>query len=586
MNSEQNNLQKYFELLRRQTPLVRHDELASILNAGKVQTTWYQRIFQHLTKNVMISIALCCAVFIAAGSYFTLFHTPPTLTNTMTPEQEVLYQNGLINTHSFVPHPEALEGSAFQQMPDNRVHLVLPARVPHTAQNTPEQTPKQSPLIAQHPASNRYSVQTVVNHNQHFPVVQSDSVREPGIYDFVEIDSGGEPKFDHNALANLTLYPTEAHKKGIEGTVMVRALIDKEGTVIKTIVEQSDATILNDAAIRAVTAIRFSPARSKGKPVPCWVTCPVKFRIDGDSKGLMVGGTPLLRLSEAELKELGIRFEYAQDEQTLKVNNTEPTYFTHLKTVSLPVPIKNEWITIRIKYIDKVVEDGKTRMANDYMVLFGDRATPTKNWYKAFYLSQSLTGEKLFFQDNENFDDENHKKPKTPLKNCLPVVLSFDSLQRRELLLWYEVTPEFIAALPERYREPLTQELSIAKKYSSLCQMNDDNERKEFDRVTAGRPFFDTWRSCIGALSITSVFPQPARGLANIQFNLEQSRSVTLSIHAINGERLDTFSQTNELSPGKHELPISLQGRSSGVYLLVLTTNKGEQAVYRILVEQ
>ena len=75
-------------------------------------------------------------------------------------------------------------------------------------------------------------------------------------------------------------YPAEAKKGGIEGMVILNALIDQEGKVAKVQVEKSDARVLNKAALDAIRQWTFTPAVSKdGKTVEVWVTIPVKFKL-------------------------------------------------------------------------------------------------------------------------------------------------------------------------------------------------------------------------------------------------------------------------------------------------------------------
>ena len=73
-------------------------------------------------------------------------------------------------------------------------------------------------------------------------------------------------------------YPTWAREQGISGTVMVMALVGRDGTVKDTRITQSIPQ-LDDYARGAVRQWRFKPAQSKGKPVAVWVAVPVKFTL-------------------------------------------------------------------------------------------------------------------------------------------------------------------------------------------------------------------------------------------------------------------------------------------------------------------
>ena len=74
-------------------------------------------------------------------------------------------------------------------------------------------------------------------------------------------------------------YPERARFKNVEGTVLVQALIGKDGRVRDTKVVRSIPE-LDDAAVAAVKRWRFKPARSKEGPVAVWVAIPVRFRLN------------------------------------------------------------------------------------------------------------------------------------------------------------------------------------------------------------------------------------------------------------------------------------------------------------------
>jgi len=71
-------------------------------------------------------------------------------------------------------------------------------------------------------------------------------------------------------------YPEAARRAGIEGTVLVQALVGTDGRVKDTKVVKS-VPGLDDAAIAAVKKWVFKPALGHGEPVAVWVAVPVKF---------------------------------------------------------------------------------------------------------------------------------------------------------------------------------------------------------------------------------------------------------------------------------------------------------------------
>jgi protein TonB len=73
-------------------------------------------------------------------------------------------------------------------------------------------------------------------------------------------------------------YPDLARQANMEGTVIVQALVGKDGRVKDTKVVKS-VSVLDDAAVAAVKNWVFKPALSNNKPVAVWVAVPVKFTL-------------------------------------------------------------------------------------------------------------------------------------------------------------------------------------------------------------------------------------------------------------------------------------------------------------------
>ena len=73
-------------------------------------------------------------------------------------------------------------------------------------------------------------------------------------------------------------YPPEARRKGIEGTVMVRALVGSDGSVQELFVVEG-VPELDAAALDAVHKATFRPSVKDGKNSPVWVQIPVRFAL-------------------------------------------------------------------------------------------------------------------------------------------------------------------------------------------------------------------------------------------------------------------------------------------------------------------
>ena len=74
------------------------------------------------------------------------------------------------------------------------------------------------------------------------------------------------------------VYPDIAREAGVDGTVLVQALVGKDGKVKDTKVVKS-IPMLDVNAVTAVKQWVFKPALSNNKPVAVWVAVPVKFSL-------------------------------------------------------------------------------------------------------------------------------------------------------------------------------------------------------------------------------------------------------------------------------------------------------------------
>ena len=73
-------------------------------------------------------------------------------------------------------------------------------------------------------------------------------------------------------------YPDWAREAGIEGRVLLEALVARDGRVLNVRVKEGEKG-LSEEAVKAVRAWKFRPARWNGKPVAAWVAIPILFRL-------------------------------------------------------------------------------------------------------------------------------------------------------------------------------------------------------------------------------------------------------------------------------------------------------------------
>ena len=107
------------------------------------------------------------------------------------------------------------------------------------------------------------------------------------IFSTVQYKKEGEWKTGHGpkivgglkALSKLVHYPKEAMKEGIEGTVVVEALIERDGSPVYANVLNSEHPLLDKAAQDAVLSATFKAARRNGVITRAFINIPIRFRL-------------------------------------------------------------------------------------------------------------------------------------------------------------------------------------------------------------------------------------------------------------------------------------------------------------------
>ena len=93
-----------------------------------------------------------------------------------------------------------------------------------------------------------------------------------------EFPGGMSALFDY--LRKNIKYPPKALKKGTEGTVVIRFMIDKDGSLSNMGIQKSLSKECDKEALRVVKKMpKWTPGYNGGKPVKCWFTLPIQFKL-------------------------------------------------------------------------------------------------------------------------------------------------------------------------------------------------------------------------------------------------------------------------------------------------------------------
>jgi len=128
-------------------------------------------------------------------------------------------------------------------------------------------------------------VDDIINAQEHKDVVVVEEKTEPDedyVFDAVEQNAmfpGGDGALI-KWLGEHTEYPQVALENGVQGTVRVRFVVKKDGTIGDVKVLKPVDPNLDKEAIRVIKSLpKFIPGKMNGHAVNCYFTAPVRFKI-------------------------------------------------------------------------------------------------------------------------------------------------------------------------------------------------------------------------------------------------------------------------------------------------------------------
>lgn len=115
-------------------------------------------------------------------------------------------------------------------------------------------------------------------------VVKTEAQTEPDDKPFDVVEQMPEFPGGQEALMQFlrqeVKYPKEAEEKGLQGRVVVRYIIEKDGSISEVEIAKSVNEYLDAEAIRVVNAMpKWKPGKQKGEPVRVKFTIPITFRL-------------------------------------------------------------------------------------------------------------------------------------------------------------------------------------------------------------------------------------------------------------------------------------------------------------------
>ena len=179
------------------------------------------------------------------------------------------------------PEPERLvdpEPPPPETLADDPVEVEAPAAeltpldLPLVAPNVAVPALRVAPVVAKHPRRLRPRRSRPAP-----PREPRKPPARPGTMDSEDVD---EPPRD--LAIRSPVYPASARRRGLEGHVKVKLLIDEEGHVQRVeVLDVEGHAGFRHAVLRVVSLWRFTPPRHQGRRVKVWAVKTVRFDLKG-----------------------------------------------------------------------------------------------------------------------------------------------------------------------------------------------------------------------------------------------------------------------------------------------------------------
>jgi protein TonB len=208
------------------------------------------------------------------AAHAAVFGWLPAWTRDTGPAQRVALQVAILDP---LPLPVGPPGPVLQTRPSTRAD---PQRAPSTTELKQAAIPPEHALAVSEPRPDeRYSAAVGAE------VAEPAAAAIPSEASRPAAVSAAPPGFHAAYLSNpAPRYPETARRSGEQGTVTLRVQVARDGMASRVAVEKSSGSPhLDAAALEAVKAWRFTPARRGADAVESWMLVPIVFRLEGAS---------------------------------------------------------------------------------------------------------------------------------------------------------------------------------------------------------------------------------------------------------------------------------------------------------------
>jgi hypothetical protein len=150
------------------------------------------------------------------------------------------------------------------------------------------------------------------------------------------------------------------------------------------------------------------------------------------------------------------------------------------------------------------------------------------------------------------------------LNNCIPLKIVQNNIS---IIAWYKPDSLFLSLLPN------TESTEIKTEYHAISN----------NLPAPSCKYFEVCQNVTGKINSYLAYPNPAEQTLNIEIDLAEERQLEFIVTEITGKIIKTLNQNFKQAKGIQTYTYQIGELTEGMYLLIITTDKGEKVSTRIV---
>lgn len=230
----------------------------------------------------------------------------------------------------------------------------------------------------------------------------------------------------------------------------------------------------------------------------------------------------------------------------------------------------------------KGIQTGSARFWNSNSPLLSDKQSQRSDSLLSILASGGIA--KFSQEEVSNFYRELDKESALCLKNLIPVELVIGDAKTKKdgekfsvITVFFVPTPEFVQALPERYRGDIENELT------ALQDVDMGGSARTACANLRGESYFGVCKMYSKNIERMVVFPSVTSGAASCKITATKAMRVHIGAYYVNGSRAQELVKSVELHKGENDIPIDISNLENGMYIISAESAEGDTVIQRLI---